>query len=243
MNSNLTVAIIAKDAEKTLGETLESVKWVKTIIVIDNESRDDTVKIAKEYTSNIYNSDSDDFSVKRNLVLSHLTTDWVFYLDSDEVMTEKLRREIEAITTSAEPAAYKTIRHNYFLGKRMYDDVVERLFHKTIIKKWRGKVHESPAIKGEMKQLTNPLLHYTHRDISSMLEKTNEWSEIEADLRVEAKHPSVRWWRLVRIALTVWWQQLVDKKVWKYGREGWFEGYFQMVDKLIVYTKLWERQS
>ena len=91
--------------------------------------------------------------------------------------------------------------------------------------------------------LTNPLLHYTHRDISLMLEKTNEWSEIEAELRMSAKHPPVKWWRLVRIGLTVWRQQIFGKRIFRYGREGWFEGYFQMIDKLIVYTKLWERQS
>jgi hypothetical protein len=125
----------------------------------------------------------------------------------------------------------------------MYPDIVERLFHTSLLEKWVNDIHESPIYKGEAQLLDNSLIHHTHRDISSMLEKTNEWSEIEADLRIQANHPPVKWWRLVRMALTTAWKQFISLQLLQHGRAGLFEGYFQIVDKLVVYTKLWERQN
>jgi hypothetical protein len=95
----------------------------------------------------------------------------------------------------------------------------------------------------EPETIEEPLIHYTHRTIGSMLTKTNEWSEHEADLRLEAGHPPVSWWRLIRIGLTFFAANYFGKKLWRFGREGLFEAYFQMIDKLVVYSKLWERQQ
>ena len=76
-----------------------------------------------------------------------------------------------------------------------------------------------------------------------MLEKTNRWSEIEARLRYEAKHPPIKVWRIFRIMITEMYHQFAKKKVHKYGMAGWIEGLFQIIDKMIVYIKLWELQQ
>jgi len=173
MESNLTAVILTKNSADTIKQTLNSVSWVKEIIVIDNNSADETLKIVDKYTKNVHVTKSDSFAERRNLALKHLNTDWVMYIDSDEVITLELREEIEK-TLDGPPATYRVRRNNYFLGKKMYDDIAERLFHKDVLQNWTGKVHESPTIRGKIKRLANPLLHYTHRDISSMLAKT-EW--------------------------------------------------------------------
>jgi glycosyltransferase involved in cell wall biosynthesis len=238
----ISAGIICKNAAATIKQTLESLSWVDDIIVVDNHSTDDTVEIVKKYTSHLTAADNDNFAQKRNLILDQLKTDWILYVDADEVVTPELEHEIKHTIQTVEPGAYSVNRKNFFLQREMYSDRVDRLFHRSIIKSWTGAVHESPVIQGAIKQLSSSLLHYTHQDITSMLEKTNHWSDIEADLRIQAHHPPMAWWRLIRIALTIKWQQFVVRKVGKYGREGLFEGYFQIVDKLIVYTKLWERQ-
>lgn len=239
----LSVVILTQNNEAIIERAIKSVAFAEEILVVDQNSIDSTVKLAQKMGAKVIEVNESSFPHKRNRGLTEASCDWVFYLDSDEQVTAELAQEINEVVSKNEPGVFIVRRTNYFLGKRMYADDVKRLFHKGVLKNWEGEVHEHPIYEGEAKILGHPLLHFTHTDITSMLLKTNNWSEIEAQLRLEAKHPPVKWWRLVRIALTVWWDQLVHKKVWKYGREGWFEGYFQMVDKLIVYTKLWERQQ
>lgn len=240
----ISVIILTFNSESTLEECLSSLEWASEIVIIDTESTDDTRAIAGRYSNvKIYSTESNSFPQKRNLGLKKATYDWVLYIDSDEVVSSLLRQEITKIVLQNKAGVYRLKRDNYFLGTLMYPDVVERLFHTSLLEKWVNDIHESPIYTGEATSLHNSLVHTTHRDISSMLQKTNEWSEIEADLRIKVNHPPVKWWRLVRMALTTAWKQFISLQLLRHGRAGLFEGYFQIVDKLIVYTKLWERQN
>ena len=242
IKSKITVGILTKNAETTLRDTLESVKWAKEIIIVDDHSTDKTLDIALHYTDRILSSSDPSFAQKRNLILKESQTNWLLYIDSDEVVTEELRDEIEKVTQQYQEGAFALTRENYFLGTKMYRDAVTRLFHLDSLEGWSGDVHESPIVLSEVYTLKNVLIHHTHRDITSMLHKTNAWSEIEAQLRYQAGHPPIAWWRLVRMMVSEGWYQFGQLKVGRFGRSGLFEGWFQMIDILIVYTKLWEKQ-
>ena len=238
----LSAVIITKNAEKALEETLKSLSFAGEIVVVDENSTDKTIDIAMKYTDKIITTSERSFAKKRNLALKACQADWIFYVDSDEVVTKALKEEISGVIENNDEGIYTVRRENYFLGTKMYPDQVERLFWRENLRGWSGEIHESPITTGNCYTLANPLIHHSHRDITSMLEKTNEWSEIEADLRMKAKHPPMAWWRLIRVALTEGWHQFGKIKVGRYGRAGLFEGCFQVIDKLTVYIKLWERQ-
>lgn len=240
---NLTIAILTKNSAKTISEALVSAAFADSVVVIDDISSDETVAIAKKAGAVVIVKHYAGFAAKRNAALRHAGQGWIFYLDADEVISSSLATEIEKVVKDNDPGVYAVVRNNVFLGKRMYPDSVERLFHTSVLKEWQGAVHEHPVYEGAVKTLSHHLDHFTHTDIASMLDKTNEWSEIEAQLRIDAHHPPMRWWRYISVSARVWWEQLVKKQVWRYGRAGWFEAYFQMIDKLIVYTKLWEKQQ
>jgi glycosyltransferase involved in cell wall biosynthesis len=211
--------------------------------VVDENSTDRTVDIALKYTDKIISTSETSFATKIEIGLKNARGKWLLYLDSDEIITPELAREISKVIKERSEGVFFINRENYFLGTKMYPDRVERLFFRDNLQGWRGEVHESPVTNIPCEALKSPITHHTHHNITSMLEKTNHWSEIEAELRIKANHPVVAWWRLVRIALTVWWHQFIELRVGQYGRPGLFEGYFQIIDKLIVYTKLWEKQQ
>jgi glycosyltransferase involved in cell wall biosynthesis len=241
--SNVAVVILAKDAAGTIEKTLQSVKWADELVVIDGNSTDETVDIVLKYTDKIVTTNERSFAKKRTLAMNECRSNWIFYVDSDETVSQALKDEVLSVTSTYDEGVFSMTRENYFLGTPMYPDTVTRLFHRESLQGWAGEVHESPITTGNHYQLEQPLLHNTHRDITSMLKKTNEWSEIEADLLIKAQHPNIAWWRLIRIAMTEKWHQFVHLKVGRYGRAGIFEGVFQIIDKLIVYTKAWERQQ
>jgi len=243
MQANISAIIIAKNEQDMIEDALKSLDFVEEIIVIDNDSSDDTVNIAKKYKAKVFYDDANRFDSLRKKGLKKAKQDWVLYLDADERISKPLKNEIIKATKLSRKSAFFIKRKNYFLGTRMYDDQVQRLFQRDFLKSWRGQVHETPIFKGEVGVLKNYIDHYTHRDISSMLEKTNRWSEIEAKLRYDANHPPIKVWRIFRIMITETYHQFFKKKVHKYGMAGWIEGLFQIIDKMIVYIKLWELQQ
>lgn len=143
---------------------------------------------------------------------------------------------------------YKVKRKNFYLGSSKknewpYIEKLERLFRKDKLKGWKGKLHESPVVEGKIGELDGFLLHYTHRDLTSMLNKTIEWSKIEAELRLAANHPKVTWWRFLRVMLAAFFDSYVRQKGWKVGVVGLTESIYQMFSMFITYARLWEIQQ
>jgi len=75
-----------------------------------------------------------------------------------------------------------------------------------------------------------------------MVAKTNEWSVVEARLRLDAHHPPVVWWRLVRVMITGFWESFVRNGGWRAGTVGFIESIYQGYSMFITYAKLWEMQ-
>ena len=50
----ISAVVSAYNEEQKIRESLESVKWVDEIIVIDNSSTDKTLEIAKHYTAHTF---------------------------------------------------------------------------------------------------------------------------------------------------------------------------------------------
>ena len=115
---SISVVIVARNEEEKLPACLESVKWVSEIVVVDNDSTDKTVEIAKRYDAKIYTFRGGDFSERKNFALEKVKSKWVLFVDADERVTKELRIELEKITSSDKNfGAYAIPRRNYIFGK------------------------------------------------------------------------------------------------------------------------------
>lgn len=247
----ISVIIIGKNAQDLIKDCILSVKWADEIIYLDGRSTDKTLKIVKRFKVKVIfqKGKNLDFAAWHNQGIKESKGEWIFYLDTDERVTPELKKEIlEKIRNSEEFSAYAIPRQNILLGQPVrfggwWPDYQIRLFRRGKLKKWEGKLHEHPVFEGKLGYLKNPMLHITHRDLSSMVEKTNQWSEVEADLLYKSGHPPMTWWRFLRIMLTEFWERGVKKQGWRDGVVGWIEIIYQMFSRFITYAKLWEKQS
>ena len=242
----MAAIIIARNEEKKIEECLRSVDFCDEILLVDNGSTDKTVEIAKKHNAKIVVHVAESFADIRNYGLKKANGDWVLYVDADERVTKSLQSEIlEAINTQSDISGYKIKRKNFYYHSVEWPKIeqLERLFKKSAIDEWYGDLHETPRVKGELGVLNNYLLHYTHDDLSSMIEKTNKWSEIEAQLRFKANHPQMAWWRFPRVMLTAFLDSYVEQGGWKVGAAGLIEGIFQAYSMFVTYAKLWELQN
>jgi len=245
-SKKLTVVIIAKNEESMLADCLDSVKFADSILVIDNDSTDETARIAKDKGAKVITSPSKSFAQLREVALTKVASGYILYIDADERVSQALSSEIQqALASESTKNAYRLRRQNYYLGTSPWPTVetLERLFKKSALLGWEGDLHETAKIKGDIGQLESPLIHYTHRDFSSMVEKTNAWSETEARLRFDASHPKVVPWRLFRVMVTAFIDSYIKQQGWKVGTTGLLESMYQAFSIFITYAKLWEMQT
>jgi len=252
----ISIVVLTKNEESMLVGCLESVKWADEIVVVDANSVDRTTELAKKFTQNVFKHGWISFSNSRNFGLSKTKGDWILYVDADERVTSQLKDEIQSVVSGQLPAsqakrgesvvACAIPRKNILLGKWQkhqgwWPDYQIRLFKKDNFKGWVGDLHEQPNYEGKLKHLKNPLIHLTHRDVLSMMQKTIEWAPIEAKLRFDVGHPKMSWWRFLRIIKVEALKRFFGGAA-KDGIEGWIELYYQTFSLFISYVKLWELQ-
>ena len=242
----ITGVIIAKNEEEVIENALKSLSFCDEIVVIDNESTDKTGEIARKYKAVVFKKKSSNFSVLRDFGRENSKGDYILYVDADEVVTDALRKSILfEIKSNSSIAAYKIKRKNFYLGQNEWPRVEEilRFFKKENLVGWKGEIHESPVVDGDIGKLDGFLLHYTHRNLNQMLTKTIEWSDVESKIRIEAKHPKMTWWRFPRVMITAFLNSYIKQKGYKLGTAGLIESVYQSFSTFITYAKLWELQN
>lgn len=243
----LTAIIIAKNEEEVIADALDSVSFCDEIILVDNKSTDRTVEIAKRFNAKVVSEEGNNFSDFRNSGLKKAKGKWLLYIDADERVTPELKDSILEVITKKqnEYTAYKLKRKNFYLGNFEWPEVesISRLFKKDNLEEWYGELHESPKLTGDVGEIDGYLHHFTHRNLSYMLDKTNKWSEIESDLRISSHHPEMKWWRFPRVMLTAFVDSYIKQKGYKLGTPGLIESMFQSYSIFITYAKLWEKQQ
>ena len=87
----VSAIVITKNEADAIADALASLSWADEIIVVDAESTDDTVAIARQFTDRVYVAPGTATSIRRITPLSLATHDWIFSLDADERVTDELR--------------------------------------------------------------------------------------------------------------------------------------------------------
>ena len=186
----LSVILITKNEAANIRACLESVAWADEIVVVDSGSTDDTVAIAREFTPHVYVHDWPGFGAQKNRALDYATKAWVFSIDADERVTPELRAELEEVMASPQAEAYEMPRLSNFCGRFMHysgwhPDYVLRLFRREAGKFTDVPVHECVVVSGEIARLTQPLLHYSYRDLDDVLDKLNRYSGAAAEAMLQ----------------------------------------------------------
>lgn len=186
--STISVAIATYNEEKNIGECLETVKdWADEIIVVDGGSTDNTVKIAKKYTSKIIiTSNPPIFHINKQKAIDKATSEWILQLDADERVSRELKKEIlKKIKSKPRENGFWIPRKNYFLGRFLkkggqYPDYTLRLYRKGKGKLPCKSVHEQAQVEGEVGKLINPLIHWADPTFTRYLTRFNRYTSLLA---------------------------------------------------------------
>ena len=183
----LSVAVITLNEAHHLRRCLESVAWADELVVVDAESSDKTVQVAREFTDHVIVRPWAGFAKQKNVALDQCAGEWTLSLDADEEAAPELRAEIMATITGARVHdGYALRRQNVFLDRfirhgGLYPDWQLRLFRRGQGRFEERVVHESVTVKGSVGRLSGHLVHRSYEGVSDFIERANRYSSLAAE--------------------------------------------------------------
>lgn len=220
--STLSLCMIVKNEEKTLGKCLDSIcDLVDEIIIVDTGSSDLTLKIAEKYTNKIYHFQwIDDFSAARNFSFSKSSMDYIMWLDADDVFSQKGKRDFLDLKNRGFDSA-DAVMMPYHTSFDENDNPVFSYYRERIVKReknfiWKGRVHESMQITPNTIYLESPILH---RSIKTTYSDRN--------LKIYEKQISAG-------------EDLTSRDLFYYGRELYYNGKY---NEAVMYLSRFIKKS
>ena len=176
--------IVAKNAKDTIERALRSIDFCDEIIVIDDNSEDKTGKIAQKLGAKVYKRNLEgDYASQRNFGLQKAKGDWVFFLDTDEIVSENLKKII--LGDKLKCTNYNGFfikRRDIFLGKELKHGESGNIkllrFARKNAGKWKRKVHEYWDIKKGLGYMKGEIIHYPHKNLHIFIDKISHYSKI-----------------------------------------------------------------
>lgn len=242
----ISVTILVKNAQNTFYECLKALQKFDEIIVLDNGSTDETLSIANKFPNvRIYQSEFIGFGALKNLAVSYAKNEWIFSLDSDEILESTTLQLIESILPSLQKHhIYAIPRKNLYANEWIkacgwYPDYVWRIFHKNFTRFNDLKVHESLIIppNAQTFKLHSGVKHYAFENISHLLEKLQRYSSLWA--QQHSSKPSSP----LKATLRGFWSFFKNyflKKGFMYGYKGFVISLCNALGVFFKYIKLYE---
>ncbi len=240
---SLSVHILTKNSAATLLETLQSLTSFPEVIIFDTGSTDATLEIAAQFSNvTIHKGILKGFGPTHNEAATLSSYDWILSIDSDEVLSPNLIRELH--TLKLDPTCvYSILRDNYLNGKKItfcagwYPDWVIRLYHRKHTTFSNDAVHEKVLVKNlTVVKLRSTLKHVPYRTPADFTQKMDRYSTLFAQ-QYRGKRRSSHAHAVLHGGLAFLKNYLLKRGVLG-GREGWTISVYNAKTTYHKYIKL-----
>ena len=241
--SPLSVVILAKNEAARIADCLGTVQWADDVLVVDDDSTDETIRIAESLGARVVRRKMDVEGRHRNWAAAQAAHEWVLSLDADERVTPELAQELQRLLSQAQPPyeTYAIPRRNY-IGDRWiryggwYPSAQLKLFKKSVFRWEETTVHPRAISDRAWGVLQHDLIHYSYRDRDDFVQKQDRHTTREAQ----------KWLadgRRMTLGLALW--RAVDRFLRSYlfkqgyrdGRLGLFVAMMAWNYQVLSYTK------
>ncbi|NTV02696.1 MAG: glycosyltransferase family 2 protein [Chlorobiaceae bacterium] len=245
MADKISVTILTRNSAKYLAECLSALNDFDEVLILDNGSTDETMAIARQFCNVlVHEHPFIGFGPMKNLALDLAKNDWILSVDSDEIVTPELAREI--LSLKLKPSClYAVERENHYHGKLIRgcgwdNDRVHRLFNRRRTRFDERLIHEGLAGSGSMpvELLRGRLKHYPYDEASQLVAKMQQYSTLWAEDNLGKKR-STPFGAFLNGALTFF-KSYVMQKGWCYGYEGLLISVSNANGAFYKYIKLYE---
>lgn len=241
--ATLTVIIAAKNEGQQIRACVNSVSFANEVLVLDSGSTDDTAEQAHKAGATVHLTDWQGYGIQQQRGINLANCDWVFSLDADEVVTDALRQEIQAVISQPKLDGYLLPRHSSFCGQFIEHsgwrpDYTLRLARRSLAGFTDHFLHAHMTVKGETGKLKSPIIHFSYKDLDDVLEKLKRYSK-GAALDLQARGGSSTLTRALMKGLWSFIRTYFLKQGFRDGRMGLVLAIYNSHTTFYKYLRLW----
>lgn len=189
--SNITFVLVVYNEAKRIHYVLDNLKGWGKILIVDDESEDETVAIAKNYDCRVISQRrrgwaEDEQSM--NFILDQVTTDWIYYGFVDELLPRRLLEEMLEISLQSKYRVVQIRRKNLnYGGVNLQNGTTCRFWYKGAID-FRNNIfgHFGKIVVSQAETLSLPkrddysIWHFSVYDLSRFEMAHSKYSSLEA---------------------------------------------------------------
>jgi (heptosyl)LPS beta-1,4-glucosyltransferase len=247
----ITLCISTRNAALLLAGCIDSVRdWVSEIVVVDMESSDETLAIARAYGATIVQVPAAGWAEPgRQSGIDAATEPWILVLDADERAASGLQAVAAACVAREDIAGMQLPRQNFQFGwwvpgSGIWPDWQLRLFRRERTT-WAGlRTHEGPKVDGVVEHapmlVENAIIHHSFTSISDWMTSANRYTDLEAE-RLVGSGRRASLLRLAAVPTARFLQDYLAKRGYRSGRYGLAVALMSLCYWLLAELKIWER--
>jgi glycosyltransferase involved in cell wall biosynthesis len=248
----ITLCISTRNAASLLPGCIESVReWVSEIVVVDMESSDETLEVARSYGATVVQVPAAGWAEPgRQSAIDAATEPWILVLDADERATPGLRELAASYVARQDVDGVELPRQNFQLGwwvpsSASWPDWQLRLFRRSRTR-WPGlRTHEGPTVEGAVERaperVENAIVHHSWASIHDWMSAANTYTDLEAD-RLAKDRGRASLLRLAVLPAARFAQDYFVRRGYRGGRYGLVLALLSLCYWLIAQLKAWERR-
>lgn len=248
----ISAVLVVRNEENNLLRCLNCLSWVDEIVIVDMESTDGTVTIAKKFTDKIYSHPQVGFAdPARNFAIEKATCPWILMIDADEEIPSSLAYKLKELTEAPKGASFFRIpRKNIIFGKwikhsRWWPDFVIRFFKKGSVS-FLPQVHGVPLTRGEGRDLEEreeyAIIHHNYQTVSQFLERLDRYTDEQVKELVRDGY-KFKWQDLIIKPTSEFLSRFLVGEGYKDGIHGLALAFLQAFSELVLYLKVWEKEE
>jgi glycosyltransferase involved in cell wall biosynthesis len=247
--TKISVCLNTLNEDKYLASCLASIKdFADEIVVVDMNSEDDSVKIARKFGAKVYEHERLSYvEPARNFAIKKATGDWILLLDPDEEIGKNLVNELKRISTDKSADYVRIPRKNIIFDKwmeysRWWPDYNIRFFKKKNVN-WSDEIHSIPITTGRGIDLEakedNAIIHHHYQTVEQYIERLNRYTTVQAKNRVREGY-AFNWRDVIQKPMSEFLSRYFAGAGYKDGFHGLALSFLQSFSELVVYLKVWQ---
>jgi (heptosyl)LPS beta-1,4-glucosyltransferase len=248
---NISAVVNTRNEENNIEDCLNTLQFTDEIVVVDMESKDATVDIAKKFTDKIYDHKMVGFvEPARNFAISKAVGTWVLIVDADERIPKTLAKKLIEIALEDKVDFVRIPRKNLIFGQwtqhsRWWPDYNIRFFKKGSVE-WQNEIHSIPITTGTGINLdadeTLAIEHHHYDTIDEYFERALRYSSQQAKELIGAGYKfDVK--DLIGKPISEFISRFFAGEGYKDGLHGLVLAFLQMFSVMLIYLKVWQNEG
>ncbi len=249
----ISAVVNTRNEETNIRYCLETLTWCDEIVVVDMESEDGTVAIAREYTQAVHRHPKVlAFDIAKKFAVEKATGDWILLVDADEMIPKHLAETLAKIAVRDDVDIVEIPFRHYIMG----DWVRHSGWGFTPLPRFfrRGKIRFTETVHRYMEKDAGArtlrlapdddgcIAHFNYRDASHFVEKLNRYTDIEAQHLYDRGIPfSYR--RMIWAAAREFLGRYLKGKGYRDGARGLSLCLMMAFYRALSFVKLWEKRE